>query len=257
MSPKPFTLWTAATPNGYKASIYLEELKAAYGPEKVDYEAKSLSFAKNEQKEEWFIKINPNGRIPALTDHLRNDFNVFESAAILLYLAQHYDTKHEFSFDPVKEANDYSEALQWIFFAHGGVGPMQGQANHFFRYAPEKIPYGINRYITETKRLYGVLEIRLSENGGREYLAGPGKGKYSIADINVFGWVRAWKWCGIESLDFCPHVEAWLGRVAARPAVEIGVTVPGSGHKPNLSKEEEDKIAEEARKWIMQGNQAK
>jgi len=254
---KPFTLWTAATPNGYKVSIYLEELKAAYGAEKIDYEAKSLSFAKNEQKEEWFIKINPNGRIPAFTDHKRGDFNVFESAAILLYLAQHYDPEHKFSFDPVTEPNEYSETLQWIFFAHGGIGPMQGQANHFFRYAPEKIPYGINRYINETKRLYGVLEIRLSSGGGREYLVGEGKGKYSIADMNAFGWVRAWKWCGIENLDFVPHVAAWLERITARPAVEIGVTVPSSGHKPNLSKEEEEKVAEEARKWIMAGNAPK
>ncbi|KZP00440.1 thioredoxin-like protein [Calocera viscosa TUFC12733] len=190
---KPFTLWTAATPNGYKVSVYLEELKAAYGADKIDYDVKSLAFSKNEQKEEWFIKINPNGRIPAFTDHKRNDFNVFESAAILLYLAQHYDTEHKFSFDPVKDSDNYSESLQWIFFTHGGIGPMQGQANHFSRYAPEKIPYGITRYVNETKRLYGVLEIRLSEKGGRDYLAGDGRGKYSIAGAP---WSCATRPCG-------------------------------------------------------------
>ncbi|KAG8996623.1 glutathione S- transferase, nitrogen catabolite repression regulator, partial [Tulasnella sp. JGI-2019a] len=172
--------FTAPTPNGHKVSVLLEELKATYG---LQYTAKSLDFSKSEQKEPWFLKINPNGRIPAITDENRDNFNVFESAAILLYLVQHYDPDFKFMFDPVNDANNYSEALQWIFFTHGGIGPMQGQAAHFFRFAPEKIPYAIDRYITEVKRLYSVLESRLQS---RDYLVGDGRGRYSIADMNCF-----------------------------------------------------------------------
>lgn len=146
----------------------------------------------NEQKEPWFIDtLNPNGRIPVLVDKTRKSttgadgFSIFESAAILLYLSQHYDKDHKLWFDAETQPEHYSEMLQWIFFAHGGVGPMQGQANHFHRAAPEDIPYGKKRYLDETKRLYEVLNIRLN---GRDYLAGPGKGVYSIADINVFPW---------------------------------------------------------------------
>jgi len=141
-----------------------------------------------------------------------------------LYLAQHYDTEHKFSFDPVAQPNDYSEALQWIFFAHGGTGPMMGQLGHFSRAAPEKIPYAINRYFEETKRLFGVIEIRFAE--GREYLAGPGKGKYSIADINVYPWLRNWAFIGLENLDEFPGMKAWLDRIAVREAVEKGVLIP-------------------------------
>jgi len=243
-------LWTAGTPNGYKPSIFLEELKAVYG---IDYDFRGLKFSENEQKQEWFLKINPNGRIPALTDYnVSPPHNVFESAAILLWLAERYDTKHEFSFeDPIKR----SETLQWMFFAHGGVGPMQGQANHFFRYAPEKIPYGIKRYIDETKRLYSVLEDRLSgrwEGGNkRDYLVGDGKGKYTIADINVFPWVRMWSWSGVDSLDQFPNLAAWIDRLAAREGVKKGLEVP-QPTQTNLSKEEQEKKAEEAKQWIHQ-----
>ncbi|KDQ62576.1 hypothetical protein JAAARDRAFT_122192 [Jaapia argillacea MUCL 33604] len=217
---KPLVLYTARTPNGFKPSILLEELKAAYG---VDYDFKKIDIGKNVQKEPWFIKLNPNGRIPTLVDHSRNDFSVFESAAILFYLEQHYDKEKKFIFDPATHPDDYSELLQWIFFAHGGVGPMQGQSNHFNRYAPEDIPYAKKRYIDETKRLYGVLEIRLKE---REYLAGPGKGIYTIADINVFPWVRIHSFAGIESLDEWPGVKSWVERIEARPTVQEGLNVP-------------------------------
>ncbi|KAG8988125.1 glutathione S- transferase, nitrogen catabolite repression regulator [Tulasnella sp. JGI-2019a] len=239
-------LYTASTPNGYKVSILLEELKAAYG---LDYATKALNFGKNEQKEPWFIEINPNGRIPAIVDDIRDGFKVFETAAITLYLTQHYDPEFKFSFDPVKDANNYSEALQWIFFIHGGVGPMQGQASHFFRYAPEKIPYGINRYIAETKRLYSVLELRLKS---RDYLAGDGKGRFSIADINGFPWVRGHAWAGITDEEFAqdyPGVDAWLKRIEARPAVYEGLGVPTRNKK--LTKEEEEQYAKEAAKWIL------
>src|SRR6187397_1601473 len=156
-------LFTAATPNGWKVSIALEELG-------LPYTVRPISLGKLEQKEEWFLKINPNGRIPAIIDHDNGDFAVFESGAILIYLAEKTgkllptDTKGR------------SVAIQWLMFQMGGIGPMQGQANVFFRYAPEKIQYAIDRYQNETKRLYQVLDRRLGE---AEYLAGD----YSIADI--------------------------------------------------------------------------
>jgi len=222
MSSKTFTFYTSPTPNGKKVSVYLEELKAVYGS-KVDYEVRKIDMSKNEQKEEWFIKINPNGKIPALVDHARGDFVVFESAAILLYLAQHYDTENKLSFDAVKQPNDYSETLQWIFFAHGGVGPMSGQAVFFNRFAKEDIPLGKQRYLDETKRLYGVIELRLKD---RDYLAGPGRGQYSIADINVFPWILAREFVGIESIDEFPNLKKWIGRIDERVAVKNGVAIP-------------------------------
>ncbi|KAL4241549.1 GST superfamily protein [Abortiporus biennis] len=219
MSEAPLLLYTFHTPNGYKVTIFLEELKAAYG---LQYDVEQIDISTNIQKEPWFIKLNPNGRIPVLVDRSRNNFVVFETAAILLYLQQFYDKENKFGFDKEKEPNDYSETLQWIFFAHGGVGPMQGQANHFGRYAPEKIPYAINRYVEETKRLYGVLNIRLQD---RDWLAGPGRGKYSIADINVLPWVRIHAYSGIESIDDFPNVKRWLARAAERPAFQAGIKV--------------------------------
>ncbi|KAH9844005.1 glutathione S-transferase-like protein [Rhodofomes roseus] len=219
---KPLLLYTGATPNGHKVSVFLEELKAAYGS--PDYDVFSINISTNVQKEPWFIKLNPNGRIPTLVDRSRNNFVVFETAAILLYLQQHYDKEKKFGFDPVTQADDYSVMLQWIFFAHGGVGPMQGQSHHFNRYAPEDIPYAKKRYIDETKRLYGVLEIRLSQD--RDWLAGPGRGTYSLADINVFPWVRIHKHAMVETLDEWPNLKAWVERLLARPTVQAGIAVP-------------------------------
>ncbi|EPT02850.1 glutathione S-transferase C-terminal-like protein [Fomitopsis schrenkii] len=219
---KDLLLYTGATPNGHKVSVFLEELKAAYGG--PDYDVLKIDISTNVQKEPWFIKLNPNGRIPTLVDRKRNNFVVFETAAILLYLQQHYDKDKKFGFDPATQADDYSVELQWIFFAHGGVGPMQGQSNHFNRYAPEDIPYAKKRYLDETKRLYGVLEIRLSQD--RDWLAGPGRGTYSIADINVFPWVKIHAWAKVESLDEWPNLKAWVERITARPAVQAGIAVP-------------------------------
>ncbi|EGO01974.1 hypothetical protein SERLA73DRAFT_177650 [Serpula lacrymans var. lacrymans S7.3] len=218
-SSKPFVLYTGPTPNGHKVSVLLEELKAVYG-NAVDYEVFRIDISTNVQKEPWFIKLNPNGRIPVLTDKSRNNFNVFETAAILLYLEHHYDKEKRFTFE---DPDELSEQLQWMFFAHGGVGPMQGQSNHFQRAAPEDIPYAKNRYVEETKRLYGVLEIRLS---GRDYLVGSGKGKYSVADINVLPWVRIHKYAAIESLDEWPNVKAWVARALERPTFQAGIAVP-------------------------------
>lgn len=169
-------LLTAATPNGQKISIALEE----FG---LEYTVKHIDLSKDQQKEPWFTKINPNGRIPAIIDESRDNFAVFESGAIFMYLVQHYDPHHKFSFS---EPDQQSELLQWLFFQNAGLGPMQGQANHFFRYAPEKIQYGIDRYQNETRRLYGVIEEHLKETGWK-YLV---HDKYSVADMSTFTWVR-------------------------------------------------------------------
>ncbi|KIJ44717.1 hypothetical protein M422DRAFT_167732, partial [Sphaerobolus stellatus SS14] len=201
--------------SGYSVPIALHELG-------VQYNLKYISFKEKEQKSEWFLKINPNGRIPAIVDHKNNDFPVFETSAILLYLTQHYDPVHKLSYDPVKEPNLYSEVLQWLCFAHGGIGPMQGQANHFFRFAPENIPYGIKRYQDETARLYSVVEQRLA---GREWLVGS---HYSIADIKSFwgsGRIEAARWSGVELTEF-PNIQAWINRIKARPDTHEGRGVP-------------------------------
>jgi len=210
----PILLYYAGTANGRKITVFLDELKEAYG---LKYDLETIDLKTNKQKEPWFIAINPNGRIPAIVDRSRDNFKVFESAAILLYLQQHYDKENKFGFDPVTEANDYSETLQWISFAHGGVGPMQGQLNYFNIFALEKVPYAITRYLDETKRLYGVLEIRLKE---RDWLAGPGRGKYSIADINVLPLVKSHAFSGIETLDEWPNVKAWVTRANDQPGLK-------------------------------------
>ncbi|KAJ7095364.1 glutathione S-transferase [Mycena belliarum] len=220
-STKPFLLYTGPTPNGHKVSVYLEELKALYP--NIDYDVEAINISTNRQKEPWFIALNPNGRIPVLVDRSRDNFVVFETAAILLYLGQHYDKDNKFYFDPVKSPNEYSEMLQWIFWAHGGVGPMQGQANHFQRAAPEDIPYAKKRYVDETKRLYGVLEIRLAN---RDWLVGSGSGQLSLADLNVIPWVRIHKYAGIDSIDEFPKVKAWLERTLERAPVQAGIAVP-------------------------------
>ncbi|TFK34140.1 glutathione S-transferase [Crucibulum laeve] len=174
----------------------------------------------NQVKSPWFLEINPNGRIPAIT---HEGFPVFETSAILVYLAGQFDKEHKFSRDPVSDPRGYSEELQWLFFAHGGVGPMQGQAGFFTRFAPEKIPYAINRYVTETKRLYGVLEARLKD---RDYLVGPGRGTYGLADIKTATWVRFASYIDIKLEEEFPAIDAWVKRIEARPAFQAGIKVP-------------------------------
>lgn len=245
MSQAPLMLYTAATPNGYKVSIGLEELKAVGAIPGYDFQA--IAFQQNEQKADWFLKINPNGRIPALTDRARNDFNVWETASILLYLGRHYDKNKIFGF--VDEDED-SEMLTWMFFMHGGLGPMQGQSNHFTRYAPETIPYAQKRYQEETKRLYHVFDTRLCD---RDFLVGTSRGKYSWADMSVFPWVRGHSWAGIETLDEFPHLGRWLEVIAARPAVIEGLKIPATSRIAEVKENPElaQKAAEEARKWIL------
>jgi glutathione S-transferase len=201
------TLYTAPTPNGHKASITLEELA-------IPYQTVGIDLGKNVQKEPWFLAINPNGRIPAIVDHDAGDFPVFESGAIMLYLC---DKDGSGKLLP-KDAKARSRVIQWLMFQMGGVGPMQGQANVFFRYFPEKIPAAISRYQNETRRLYTVLDGQLAKN---EWLAGD----YSLADIANYAWVRIHGWAGVE-IDGLDHLKRWMDAVAARPAVQRGLAVP-------------------------------
>ncbi|WP_313519118.1 glutathione S-transferase N-terminal domain-containing protein [Pseudomonas sp.] len=198
-------LYSAATPNGHKASIALEE----FG---LPYDLHVLSFDRKEQKAPEFLRINPNGRIPAIVDRDNDDFAVFESGAILVYLAE--KTGQLMPTD----VKGRSQVMQWLMFQMGGVGPMQGQANVFFRYFPEKLPGAISRYQNETRRLYEVLDGRLGE---AEYLAGD----YSIADIATFPWVKIHDWAGV-SLDGLGHLQRWLDAIDGRPAVQRGLARP-------------------------------
>ncbi len=198
-------LYTASTPNGQKASIALEELE-------LPYTVHPIYLSKLEQKREEFLVRNPNGRIPVIVDRDRNDFTVFESGAILLYLAEKAGKLLP------SDSDARSQVIQWLMFQMGGLGPMQGQANVFFRYAPEKIDYAIERYQNETRRLYEVLDRRLD---GREYLVDD----YSIADIASFTWVRVHEWSGV-SLDGLDDLQRWSDRIEARPAVQRGLKVP-------------------------------
>lgn len=198
-------LFTSATPNGWKASIALEELG-------LEYSVHHIHMDRKEQKEPWYLKLNPNGRIPTIVDHDNDDFVVFESGAILIYLAEltgqlmPSDTKGR------------SLVMQWLMFQMGSIGPMMGQANVFYRYAPERIPYAIDRYQRESRRLFEVLDTRLADN---EYLAGD----YSIADVATWPWVWGYKWSGV-SIDGLDHFARWLELVGERDAVKRGQQIP-------------------------------
>ena len=201
-------LYTAATPNGHKISIALEELE-------LPYEMHVLSLSGGEQKRPEFLAISPNGRIPAIVDRGAGGFAVFESGAILVYLAE--KTSRLMPAD----AKGRSRVMQWLMFQMGGIGPMMGQANVFFRYLPEKIPLAIDRYQGECRRLFRVLDHQLADH---EYLAND---EYSIADIANWAWVRTHRWSGVE-VDDLPHLKRWLAAVRARPAVQRGIERPPS-----------------------------
>ncbi|SPJ70534.1 related to URE2 - nitrogen catabolite repression regulator [Fusarium torulosum] len=207
----------------------------------------------NEQKEEWFLKINPNGRIPALTDTLDGkQIRVFESGAILQYLVDRYDKDHKLSF-PHGSAEHW-EMTSWLMWQMGGLGPMQGQANHFKRYAPEKIEYGINRYTNETRRLYRTLDTHLGQTSSG-YVVGD---KVTIADVSIWGWVASAKWAGVDISEF-PHLEKWLYKLLERPGFEAGRHVPthhGAFEISKLSEEELEEKAHGSRSWVQAGMKA-
>ena len=198
-------LYTSETPNGWKVSIALEELE-------LPYEVRPIALSKGEQKANWYVRLNPNGRIPTIVDHDAGDLVVFESGAILVYLAE--KTGRLIG----RDAASRSRVIQWLMFQMGGIGPMMGQANVFYRYAPEKIPYAIERYQRETMRLLGILDRRLGES---EYLAD----EYSIADIATWPWASGYAWSGV-SIDGLANLQRWLDLVGSRPAVKRGRAVP-------------------------------
>lgn len=210
-------LYTAATPNGHKISIALEELGLAYN-------LHHLSLSKNEQKEPEYLKLNPNGRIPTIIDRENDDFVVFESGAILMYLAE--KTGKLLSSDP----KERSREIQWLMFQMGGIGPMMGQANVWFRYWDETYQPAIDRYQNEVKRLFGVMDGHLN---GREYLVK----ELSIADIANWAWVRIYDWSGVPIDDF-PHLSAWLERLDQRPAFQIGIKTPPSEYEQKAKEED-------------------
>lgn len=198
-------LYTFPTPNGQKVQIMLEELGLAYAVHAVD-------ITRGEQFEPEFIEISPNGKIPAIVDRERPDgasMALAESGAILIYLAE--KTGH---FLPASGAERY-QVLQWLMFQMGHIGPMFGQAHHFRQYAPERVPYAIDRYTQEAERLYKVVEDRLAKS---PFLCS----EYSIADIATYPWMRGAEAKGVNLEDF-PNLKAWMQRVADRPAVHKGM----------------------------------
>ncbi len=204
---QPIDLYFWATPNGQKVSIALEELG-------VPYDTHFINIGKGDQFKPEFLEISPNNRIPAIVDPEGPDgkpISVFESGAILIYLAEKFGAFYGSS------ARDRVAINEWLMWQMGGVGPMFGQLHHFRNYAPEKLPYAITRYLNEANRLYRVLNKRLE---GREYVAGD----YSIADIALFGWVRNWDSRGVDIAEY-PNVQAWHDRVWARPAVQRGIAL--------------------------------
>jgi glutathione S-transferase len=206
-------LYTWTTPNGRKVSIALEEMG-------LDYTVHPIALRSGAQKAPDFLAINPNGRIPAIVDRAEGDFAVFESGAILIYLAEKTG-----QFLPT-ETKARSVVLQWLMWQMGGLGPMHGQANVFNRYFPEKIPSVIKRYQDETRRLFGVMNTRLADHA---YLAGD----YSIADMACWPWVMQHDWAGV-AIDDLPHLQRWLREIGDRPAVQRGFDVPAPQVQPDL-----------------------
>ncbi len=197
-----YDLYTSATPNGYKVSIMLEELKLKYKVHKID-------LGKQTQKEEWFLKLNPNGRIPVLKDNDNNKV-IFESGAILYYLAIKYN---KFFYEEKRP-----EIMQWLMFQMSGIGPMQGQANVFFRYMDEKIPVAISRYQNECRRLYEVLDKQLQDN---KWICG----EYSLADIATWPWIKIYFWAGID-ISNLDNLTRWMDQMEKRKACKAGILVP-------------------------------
>jgi GST-like protein len=208
-------LYTSATPNGYKVSIMLEELG-------LEYAVHGIDLAKQEQKAAEFLAMNPNGRIPVIVDHDNDDFVVFESGAILIYLAEKAGRLLP------QEEKARSRVIQWLMFQMGGVGPMMGQANVFYRYFEEEIPAAIHRYQHEGLRLLTVLDRQLA---GREYLCD----EYSIADIATWPWAVTHNWSGID-VEGLTNLNSWLVRMAERPAVAKGRNIPARGSKSDTTK---------------------
>ncbi|KAH8696535.1 glutathione S-transferase [Talaromyces proteolyticus] len=235
MATPDITLYTWPTPNGLKISIVLEELGLPYKVRPVNLESR-------EQKERWFLKFNPNGRLPAITD---GNTRVFESGAIMLYLTGRYDTARKISYAP-EDLPGYTEQLSWLMWQMGGLGPMQGQAHHFQGFAPVRSDWGIQRYTDEAKRLYSVLEARLQEV---PYLAGE---KFSIADIACYCWVRVSPNIIAFNLGDWPAVQRWHDRIMEREAVKTALRVP----EAPITEAQFTIIVAQKRKEMMERNNA-
>ena len=208
-------LYTSATPNGWKATITLEELA-------LPYTLHNVNLSEGEQRAPAFVALNPNGRIPVIVDREADNFAVFESGAILIYLAEKTG-----KLMPT-DAKGRSVVIQWLMFQMGGVGPMQGQAVTFERYFPEDVPQARTRYKNETRRLYEVMDRRLGEV---EYLAG----EYSIADIATWSWVHTHRWSRIP-VDGLDNLQRWIEAIRARPAVQRGILLPPPAGSADVQK---------------------
>jgi GST-like protein len=223
-------LYTAPTPNGHKASITLEELE-------LPYEVHAIDLGKGEQKEPWFLEISPNGRIPAIVDRDEDDLAVFESGALMIHLAEKAGRLLPTQRGP------RARVLSWLMFQMGGVGPMMGQANVFYRYFPEKLQPAIDRYQHESRRLFEVLDGRLARS---EWLADD----FSIADIANWAWVRTHKWSGV-SVDGLEHLRRWIDRMYQRPGCKRGIEVPVKVRNLADDPEGARKFAERARTMVQ------
>ena len=200
-------LYTWHTPNGRKVSIMLEEIG-------IPYNVFSINIAKDEQFQPHFLKISPNNRIPAIIDKDNNDYSLFESGAILMYLAEKSGKLLDFS-----DKDEYYRTIEWLMWQMGGVGPMFGQVHHFVKYNKGKSEYSEQRYSKEAKRLYGVMDKILEQN---QYIAGK---SYSIADISIWPWTARFDWQEIDLNEF-PNVTRWYKEMADRPTVQKGWLVP-------------------------------
>jgi GST-like protein len=219
-------LYTSSTPNGWKASVTLEELD-------IPYNVHSINLSTQAQKEPWFLELNPNGRIPVIVDTSNDDFAVFETGAIMVYLAEQAGRLLP------TDMKGRSVVMQWLMFQMGGIGPMMGQANVFYRYMPEKIQPAIDRYQNESRRLLEVLDRRLAQS---EWLADD----YSIADIANWCWVRTYKWSGVSS-DGLPNLKRWRDALRERPACKRGVEVPQPLENMEEDREAAEKFSNNAR----------
>ena len=211
-------LYTSSTPNGHKVSCLLEALE-------MPYEAHAINLAEGEQHKPDFLEISPNGRIPAIVDTDNDDLSIFESGAIMLYLAEKAG-----KLIP-SDVKGRAKVVEWLMFQMGGIGPMMGQANIFFRYFPEKIQPAIDRYQNESRRLFEVLDKQLSTN---EWIAG----EYSIADIANWCWVRTHNWSGV-SLEGLEHLDNWKNKMYEQPGMHKGIKVPVD--RESILKNDKDK----------------
>jgi GST-like protein len=227
-------LYTSPTPNGHKASVTLEELE-------VPYECHAIDLSSNTQKEEWFLALNPNGRIPVIVDREGpggQALTVFETGAIMVYLAE--KTGRLLPTD----AAGRSRTMQWLMFQMGGIGPMMGQANVFYRYFPEKLQPAIDRYQNETRRLFEVLERGLTDS---EWLVDD---QFTIADIANWCWVRTYKWSGV-SIEGLPNLRRWMDAIRERPGCQRGLDVPFRIKSLIKDKDAAQKFAENAQKTLQ------